>query len=99
MATPLAFFFFFLMIRPPPRSTLFPYTTPFRSSPKLPLLKELSEPVAYTSAFAAVRSENHTSELQSRPHPVCPFPLVKKALRLLASPPQVCPSDAVPSRD
>src|SRR3989442_3912372 len=82
-----ALFFFFLMIRRPPRSTLFPYTTLFRS-PGIP------QPLAhYTPAaraghlvFAAgqlasgehERSEEHTSELQSRPHLVCRLLLEKK---------------------
>src|ERR1043166_10047467 len=57
-----SFFFFFLMIRRPPRSTLFPYTTLFRSS--------LCS-AACTSGWPAKtvrrnRSEEHTSELQSR---------------------------------
>src|ERR1043166_9826244 len=54
--------FFFLMIRRPPRSTLFPYTTLFRSrSPWLRCQLELK-----TSNDAPRRSEEHTSELQSR---------------------------------
>src|SRR5258708_39770862 len=77
--------FFFLMIRRPPRSTLFPYTTLFRS------LKRMVEPgLRYTSPttfFAAVaemknvRSEEHTSELQSPDHLVCRLLLEKKKLR------------------
>src|SRR3712207_7985027 len=95
------FFFFFLMIRRPPRSTLFPYTTLFRS---LPLLAELPVPlvvsvmghspaelarlaaaVASRDEVAAVelnvscpRSEEHTSELQSRQYLVCRLLLEKK---------------------
>src|SRR6185312_17571295 len=70
------FFFFFLMIRRPPRSTLFPYTTLFRSarpdsdgscqSPLLLLVTPRS------------RSEEHTSELQSRSDLVCRLLLEKK---------------------
>src|SRR2546429_9696281 len=100
--------FFFLMIRRPPRSTLFPYTTLFRSHVRVcgrardelfPLLK-----IALSERFATVprlqiirdlllplrnilgnaykhgngRSEEHTSELQSRLHLVCRLLLEKK---------------------
>src|SRR3989442_7149918 len=73
------------MIRRPPRSTLFPYTTLFRSAPL--------GPANVTALFAGValkfapltsrllptgRSEEHTSELQSRPHLVCRLLLEKK---------------------
>src|SRR6516162_11343110 len=70
------FFFFFLMIRRPPRSTLFPYTTLFRSSRKLPKVAELvswSFPVPMSA-----RSEEHTSELQSPCNLVCRLLLEKK---------------------
>src|SRR5436305_14015533 len=67
--------FFFLMIRRPPRSTLFPYTTLFRSRPWAP-----SPRCTITSACCGPgsRSEEHTSELQSRPHLVCRLLLEKK---------------------
>src|SRR2546428_7237723 len=69
-------FFFFLMIRRPPRSTLFPYTTLFRS------LATDSTPAyvcSYVSTFhAQFRSEEHTSELQSRSDLVCRLLLEKK---------------------
>src|SRR3989304_7712618 len=60
---------FFLMIRRPPRSTLFPYTTLFRSIPAsnlfpLPRPRGIGFPLRR-------RSEEHTSELQSRLHLVC----------------------------
>src|SRR5438067_3606185 len=77
-----AFFFFFLMIRRPPRSTLFPYTTLFRSTLlpmgrlKVPLPPEESPP-------AQIRSEEHTSELQSRFDLVCRLLLEKKKKTLL----------------
>src|SRR6202522_4796820 len=64
--------FFFLMIRRPPRSTLFPYTTLFRSD-----LAYLSETTDTSQVYVAVdrdvdlRSEEHMSELQSRRHLVC----------------------------
>src|SRR2546429_6174367 len=77
-------FFFFLMIRRPPRSTLFPYTTLFRSLPR-PLRRlglwlglvdsENSDRVRFC---AVLRSEEHTSELQSRLHLVCRLLLEKK---------------------
>src|SRR3989442_11991015 len=74
--------FFFLMIRRPPRSTLFPYTTLFRSL-GTPLKGPFPDGVE-TALFGmgcfwgAERSEEHTSELQSRPHLVCRLLLEKK---------------------
>src|SRR5882724_13268594 len=70
------FFFFFLMIRRPPRSTLFPYTTLFRSSssPVDPVTAIIAGP-AWRDAR---RSEEHTSELQSLRHLVCRLLLEKK---------------------
>src|SRR6266496_4515800 len=69
------FFFFFLMIRRPPRSTLFPYTTLFRSHTAHRLdLRRLDDPLE----LAGVRSEEHTSELQSRRDLVCRLLLEKK---------------------
>src|SRR6266699_6185839 len=68
-------FFFFLMIRRPPRSTLFPYTTLFRSgAPARPGENSSTHATWPTPA----RSEEHTSELQSRPHLVCRLLLEKK---------------------
>src|SRR3989442_1986332 len=71
---------FFLMIRRPPRSTLFPYTTLFRS----PTMDEAAERcrIAFPRhlANAMRRSEEHTSELQSRPHLVCRLLLEKKKI-------------------
>src|SRR6266498_1640554 len=75
-------FFFFLMIRRPPRSTLFPYTTLFRSwtaarrSTSVGILVAASNPEA--GVVVRLRSEEHTSELQSRPHLVCRLPPEKK---------------------
>src|SRR5258705_3202254 len=68
-------FFFFLMIRRPPRSTLFPYTTLFRSQHK----KHPDQP-PYPLIWWGhyVRSEEHTSELQSLRHLVCRLLLEKK---------------------
>src|SRR5436305_3117394 len=70
---------FFLMIRPPPTSTLFPYTTLFRSDPD-PWRRGISGPGCgrRDPQPAAARSEEHTSELQSRPHLVCRLLLEKK---------------------
>src|SRR2546429_6523783 len=84
-ARTLAFSFFFLMIRRPPRSTLFPYTTLFRSTRRTALLSsrftahglwftDMSE----LSELYQQRSEEHTSELQSRLHLVCRLLLEKK---------------------
>src|SRR6266511_6007321 len=67
-------FFFFLMIRRPPRSTLFPYTTLFRSWHLLATEKSDQSPVAHEEP----RSEEHTSELQSRENLVCRLLLEKK---------------------
>src|SRR5258708_35776521 len=85
--------FFFLMIRRPPRSTLFPYTTLFRSSPAPQSSAVRSHCLFWkpcnsncgstTSAgrarvCAGCRSEEHTSELQSPDHLVCRLLLEKK---------------------
>src|SRR5947209_20452227 len=72
-------FFFFLMIRRPPRSTLFPYTTLFRSpmSSSGPPGRGDDGPMGPTSLDNA-RSEEHTSELQSRQYLVCRLLLEKK---------------------
>src|ERR1035438_10755256 len=70
------FFFFFLMIRRPPRSTLFPYTTLFRSKPSHVLL--WAQAPNRQQAERTPRSEEHTSELQSLRHLVCRLLLEKK---------------------
>src|SRR2546422_7005566 len=75
------FLFFFLMIRRPPRSTLFPYTTLFRS--RLSFLSFPGEPFdrpdrLSSASIRVYRSEEHTSELQSRLHLVCRLLLEKK---------------------
>src|SRR6266511_4635324 len=70
------FIIFFLMIRRPPRSTLFPYTTLFRS-----LAADRGKPALHSDlvgAFGRQRSEEHTSELQSRENLVCRLLLEKK---------------------
>src|SRR2546422_8395169 len=90
-------FIFFLMIRRPPRSTLFPYTTLFRSLVPLeddcvlaPAVGESARPIGEgeggdldldavrTGGRSRGRSEEHTSELQSRLHLVCRLLLEKK---------------------
>src|SRR3712207_8744823 len=99
----MMFFLFFLMIRRPPRSTLFPYTTLFRSLIKCPLpvsatnampeagsqsmvhsIERLAQPECSLSrqCHFAVRSEEHTSELQSRQYLVCRLLLEKKKTHL-----------------
>src|SRR5256885_12471729 len=80
----LFFFFFFLMIRRPPRSTLFPYTTLFRSN--LARLRYMRADADFARGISAavaadrddVRSEEHTSELQSPCNLVCRLLLEKK---------------------
>src|SRR3712207_9431298 len=86
--------FFLLMIRRPPRSTLFPYTTLFRSTPRESPAVEatltrgccesLQRPTGrrrerlFSSIRTGCRSEEHTSELQSRQYLVCRLLLEKK---------------------
>src|SRR2546422_7515822 len=86
-------FFFFLMIRRPPRSTLFPYTTLFRSRAEVvmgegvrridthgmtPERQRVAPCRDLVHGQALERSEEHTSELQSRLHLVCRLLLAKK---------------------
>src|SRR2546430_12515678 len=85
-------FFFFLMIRRPPRSTLFPYTTLFRSCEThgeklIPTGEALQVMIATITSYALLklfvrqmldRSEEHTSELQSQSNLVCRLLLEKK---------------------
>src|SRR5947199_6671857 len=79
------------MIRPPPRSTLFPYTTLFRSNRVRPFGSLEQDKVVHHQAcgqqqrsqpagerFSGIRSEEHTSELQSLRHLVCRLLLEKK---------------------
>src|SRR3989442_8873623 len=71
------------MIRRPPRSTLFPYTTLFRSATVTAdqLVEMLGDTFSRTRCCLCndqLRSEEHTSELQSRPHLVCRLLLEKK---------------------
>src|SRR2546427_9545839 len=79
-------FFFFLMIRRPPRSTLFPYTTLFRSACRCPRSRAPSPAPPWRSPSRkraqcgrrGSRSEEHTSELQSQSNLVCRLLLEKK---------------------
>src|SRR5437868_13874400 len=79
-----SFHFFFLLLRQPPTSTLFPYTTLFRSNDAFDQTLEMDGPVSpgvqlLRIAFERiVRSEEHTSELQSRFDLVCRLLLEKK---------------------
>src|SRR5690349_23981365 len=71
------------MIRRPPRSTLFPYTTLFRSAGRIPFVPQSrGSPAAQfeqrPQAIEPARSEEHTSELQSRRDLVCRLLLEKK---------------------
>src|SRR5258705_3363008 len=72
-----SFIFFFLMIRRPPRSTLFPYTTLFRSAAVCCCARGIAA-IALILFEGAYRSEEHTSELQSLRHLVCRLLLEKK---------------------
>src|SRR2546426_7709437 len=71
-------FFFFLMIRRPPRSTLFPYTTLFRSQAGQSFRVPRRTAQQHDVATRARRSEEHTSELQSPCNLVCRLLLEKK---------------------
>src|SRR5690348_17808426 len=90
---------FFLMIRRPPRSTLFPYTTLFRSFTMMHKRRTISRgslgfPIFRNSSIASkrgcrflepLRSEEHTSELQSPVHLVCRLLLEKKKNSIASS--------------
>src|SRR3712207_8344795 len=93
--------FCFLMIRRPPRSTLFPYTTLFRSEGRTLSISNLDkvlypaagftkgEVIDYYARIAPAmlpRSEEHTSELQSRQYLVCRLLLEKKNIAVYRSP-------------
>src|SRR5438477_4174169 len=70
--------FFFLMIRRPPRSTLFPYTTLFRSQREVSASEFFVIPKSDNERENVLRSEEHTSELQSHVNLVCRLLLEKK---------------------
>src|SRR5256885_12332897 len=105
----MVLFFFFLMIRRPPRSTLFPYTTLFRSCPlPCPCLGRprvcarharrgsLAPGVAPAGWRHSSRSEEHTSELQSPCNLVCRLLLEKKTPARRSA---ACRRDALPRLD
>src|SRR5436309_10890222 len=78
------------MIRRPPRSTLFPYTTLFRARSTStvwhatrPSWFALGWPAARSTSMCAPRSEEHTSELQSRENLVCRLLLEKKKKNII----------------
>src|SRR5258708_29899134 len=95
------------MIRRPPRSTLFPYTTLFRSvapaafsvyflpcaSSTLPTLTIVARSYRFTALMLVftIRSEEHTSELQSPDHLVCRLLLEKKQPNYTTTPPKYSP--------
>src|SRR3712207_8090323 len=93
--------YFFLMIRRPPRSTLFPYTTLFRSTGDEHRLPHARQRRRYHRRAAqhrldlhqpkrlGRRSEEHTSELQSRQYLVCRL-LLEKKKKLLNQKPVIC---------
>src|SRR5476649_1243669 len=80
-------FFFFLMIRRPPRSTLFPYTTLFRSLP--PPSRRAFARATPPPRNAGERSEEHTSELQSHSDLVCRLLLEKKKREVVVLLPRI----------
>src|SRR2546429_5193433 len=84
------------MIRRPPRSTLFPYTTLFRSARIFECesgwVASAKNPTSSASGLGQIRSEEHTSELQSRLHLVCRLLLEKKKTNpfTLGAPTNLC---------
>src|SRR2546422_2512559 len=89
-AHPRDLLFFFLMIRRPPRSTLFPYTTLFRSrfaghDDAFHVLVQNARAAPPLAALISYRSEEHMSELQSRLHLVCRLLLEKKKKHRVSS--------------
>src|SRR6266853_3315138 len=78
---------FFLMIRPPPRSTLFPYTTLFRSSAAL-VDRDIDDHRSWLHSLhqRGGRSEEHTSELQSQSNLVCRLLPEKKTKMIIQKP-------------
>src|ERR1017187_2272049 len=85
---------FFLMIRRPPRSTLFPYTTLFRSVRGLASIRPVFQMHCRQKLLPPPRSEEHTSELQSPMYLVCRLLLEKKQYNLEARVGQDDPSES-----
>src|SRR2546430_12621342 len=101
-------FFFFLMIRRPPRSTLFPYTTLFRSLRQADdgLIQKVVRRAFRKLALdrrdhlgMRVRSEEHTSELQSQSNLVCRLLLEKKNTRTPLVAPAQCDNNSLTGCD
>src|SRR5690554_7701290 len=94
-----------MTIPPPPDSTLFPYTTLFRSLVGAPRGLPWMALYLQSARHPVVRSEEHTSELQSRPHLVCRLLLEKKkedrraVLRMLVERGMDLPVEVVRERD
>src|SRR5260221_6479356 len=90
------------MIRRPPRSTLFPYTTLFRSNTKLVVGTRITLPAyvlnGYLPGQVSIRSEEHTSELQSHSDLVCRLLLEKKKNQRRTSPPRNSTEAFAPSQ-
>src|SRR5262249_61813080 len=104
----VAFFFFFLRTRPPPSSTLFPYTTLFRSwsalratgpfktnASSMAIAPTTAAVVGAIAMLLAFRSEEHTAELQSLTNLVCRLLLEKKKYAHLSCTPT--DSDTLPT--
>src|SRR2546430_8753539 len=95
--------FFFLMIRRPPRSTLFPYTTLFRSHGARTAARSLLAPPRGASLgwenqdLPRARSEEHTSELQSQSNLVCRLLLEKKKDHAVRCASSLAPPTSTPS--
>src|SRR5258707_2101497 len=93
------------MIRRPPRSTLFPYTTLFRSKGPRPIagVPAKGDTLRWTRKRSAActssrkRSEEHTSELQSRQYLVCRLLLEKKKKNKHSKPPKICDNNETTS--
>src|SRR5256886_13372885 len=88
LVTAVSALFFFLMIRRPPRSTLFPYTTLFRSGTHVCKVVRFGGIPPGVPLPGEIRSEEHTSELQSQSNLVCRLLLEKKKVvgRLILAP-------------
>src|SRR5277367_5053371 len=91
--------FFFLMIRRPPRSTLFPYTTLFRSLPQGDVARSVEHDRPHRIIPIHARSEEHTSELQSHHDLVCRLLLEKKKKIQSTSRPEKMKCIGRPSRE
>src|ERR1035437_11004226 len=91
-------FFFFFMIRRPPRSTLFPYTTLFRSACSPSWSPRTTSGPMIPTASPSDRSEEHTSELQSRQYLVCRLLLEKTKHNVHPTNGPNCPRQSLSAR-